>query len=107
MASPHHEDPKILEFEDVFLLLVVAGHLAGGAVQVEERLSPVGAPPGVRLGVLVEPQVPLAQDAVEVHPGPAREGQGDTGRWVWVGWERHHLLNHHRWTLSPGEAPPC
>lgn len=60
------ENSRLLEREDVLLLLVAIGDVAVAVGEVEQRLVVVGRR-GV-LGVLVETQLPFIQHAVQVDP---------------------------------------
>lgn len=60
------ENCRLLEREDVLLLLVAIGDVAVAVGEVEQRLVVVGRR-GV-LGVLVETQLPFIQHAVQVDP---------------------------------------
>lgn len=60
------ENSRLLEREDVLLLLVAIGDVAVAVGEVEQRLVVVGGR-GV-LGVLVETQLPFIQHAVQVDP---------------------------------------
>ena len=59
----------LLECEDIFLLLVPVGDVAGTAAEAKKRLVVVRC--GGVLGVLVETKLTLIQHAVQVHPRSA------------------------------------
>lgn len=59
----------------MFPLLVVAGDLAGGLAQADGHLAVIRDAAAGALAVLVEAQASFPQDAVDVLPGPAPDGE--------------------------------
>lgn len=60
---------RLLERENVLLLLVPVGHVTGAATEAKQRFVVVRC--GGVLGVLVEADLALGQHTVEVGPRPA------------------------------------